>query len=198
MKVLFLRGVIPACSLLLALNFSTQARTGQSQLQSQSAQSAETVSSTAPTVQNPFPATAPPDPRLKPIHPDRPDFLVEAHLAKFLETLQFDLPDQDSPKAPKTFNATAYTLKGRTATGIEPRPGVVAADPRVIPLGSLVQIKAGDYSGVYTVHDTGSAVKGNLVDVWMPSQKEALKFGRRAIKLQVLRYGPGTSQKKTK
>jgi 3D (Asp-Asp-Asp) domain-containing protein len=154
--------------------------------------------STTQTAPNPFPTTPPPDPGLKPIPPELPAFIIKPHPAKLLEALQFAPPEHDNPKAPKTFKATAYSLKGRTATGIETRPGVVAADPRVIPLGSLVQIKAGDYSGVYTVHDTGSAVKGNLVDVWMPSEKEARKFGRRAIKLQVLRYGPVTSQKKSK
>lgn len=195
MRILFLRGVIPACSLLLALNLSTQARSGQSP--SQNSNTVDTAA-VAPSVTNPFPSTPPPDPKLQPLQPDLPTFIVEAHPSKLLETLQFDLPDNDSPKAPRSFKATAYSLKGRTASGIETRQGVVAADPRVIPLGSLVQIKAGDYSGVYTVHDTGSAVKGNLVDVWMPSQKEARKFGRRAIKLQVLRYGPSPSQKKSK
>lgn len=195
MRILFLRGVIPACSLLLALNLSTQARSGQTQAQpSQNGDSA----SVAPTVQHPFPTTPPAEPKAQPIYPDLPTFIVEAHPSKLLEPLQFDLPEHNSPKAPRAFKATAYSLKGRTASGIETRQGVVAADPKVIPLGSLVQIKAGNYSGVYTVHDTGSAVKGNLVDVWMPSQKEALRFGRRAIKLQVLRYGPSTSQKKSK
>lgn len=195
MKILFLRGVIPACSLLLALNLSTQARPGQFQSQSQATNAADTVSNTQ-TV--PFPTNPPPDPGLQPIDPELPTFVVEAHRSKLIESLQFGLPENDNPRAPKTFKATAYSLKGRTASGIETRPGVVAADPKVLPLGSLVQIKAGNYSGVYTVHDTGSAVKGNLVDVWMPSAKEARKFGRRAIKLQVLRYGPATSTKKSK
>jgi 3D (Asp-Asp-Asp) domain-containing protein len=74
------------------------------------------------------------------------------------------------------------------------RRGVIAADPRVLPLGSVVQVRAGDYSGVYTVHDTGLLVKGRAVDIWMPSSREARSFGRRQVKLQVLRYGPRKMQ----
>lgn len=88
-----------------------------------------------------------------------------------------------------TFQATAYSLPGKTRSGAPVRRGVLAADPRVLPLGTVVQLKAGNYSGVYTVHDTGGAIKGNLVDVWMPSSKEARIFGRRSVKLTVLKYG---------
>lgn len=96
-----------------------------------------------------------------------------------------------------TFQATAYSLPGKTRSGAPVRRGVLAADPRVLPLGTVVQIKAGNYSGVYTVHDTGGAIKGNLVDVWMPSSREARNFGRRSVKLTVLKYGgtAGTTAK---
>ena len=98
-------------------------------------------------------------------------------------------PEKQDRAAPRTFKATAYSLRGRTATGVKTKPGVIAADPRVLPLGSVVHVRAGQYSGVYTVHDTGRLVKGNLVDVWLPSSREARTFGRRKVKLQVLRYG---------
>jgi 3D (Asp-Asp-Asp) domain-containing protein len=197
MKILFLRGLIPACSILLALHLSIQAQTGQSQDQNNSQSAGSSVQMPVASVFNPFPTTPPSDPFLKPINPEM-TFVVEAHASKLSEILSFAPPEFQNAKAPRTFHATAYSLKGRTATGIETRPGVVAADPKVLPLGSLVEITAGSYSGVYTVHDTGGAVKGNLVDVWMPSSKEARQFGRRAIKLQVLRYGPAKSQKKSK
>ena len=89
----------------------------------------------------------------------------------------------------KTFEATAYALRGRTRTGVYVRRGVIAADPSVLPLGSVVQLSAGKYSGVYTVHDTGGKIRGEVIDVWMPSNKEARQFGRQNVRVQVLKMG---------
>lgn len=100
----------------------------------------------------------------------------------------------ESTEPPQVFSATAYTIKGRTATGKQTKRGVIAADPRVLPLGSVVKLHAGDYTGVYTVHDTGAAVKGHTIDVWMPSPREARTFGRRKVKLVVLQYGPNKAK----
>lgn len=84
------------------------------------------------------------------------------------------------------FKATAYCLKGRTANGGGVRRGIVAADPRVLPLGTRIQITAGAYSGIYTVADTGGAVRGRILDVWVPNCSEAMRFGRRNISVSVL------------
>ncbi|MGH9847198.1 MAG: 3D domain-containing protein [Blastocatellia bacterium] len=105
-----------------------------------------------------------------------------------LTAAAFESPDGLSK--PLNFRATAYALWGRTRSGAYVRRGVIAADPRVLPLGSVVQVKAGDWSGTYTVHDTGGRIKGKIIDVWVPSNKEARKFGRRNVKLHVLRLGP--------
>ncbi|MGC2235585.1 MAG: 3D domain-containing protein [Pyrinomonadaceae bacterium] len=86
----------------------------------------------------------------------------------------------------KAFRATAYCLKGRTATGGSVRRGIVAADRRVLPLGTTIQISAGAYSGTYTVADTGGAVKGNVLDIWVPSCAEANRFGRRTVMVSVV------------
>ena len=86
----------------------------------------------------------------------------------------------------QTFRATAYCLKGRTATGGGVRRGIVAADRRVLPLGTRINISAGSYSGTYTVADTGGAVRGRILDIWVPSCSEANKFGRRTIKVSVV------------
>ena len=91
-----------------------------------------------------------------------------------------------TPFEGKSFRATAYCLKGRTASGTGVRRGIVAADRRVLPLGTRIQISAGAYSGTYTVADTGGAVKGNILDIWMPSCAEANRFGRRSITVSVL------------
>lgn len=79
------------------------------------------------------------------------------------------------------FTATAYCLKGRTALGHGVRRGIIAADPRVLRLGSRINLGAGAYSGSYLVSDTGGAVKGRKIDIWMPSCSEARRFGRRTV-----------------
>lgn len=89
----------------------------------------------------------------------------------------------------KPFVATAYCLKSRTASGELPQPGAIAADLKVLPMGSVVKIHAGQYSGVYRVVDTGKKVRGNKIDIYMPSKTECLQFGRRNIRVEVLKKG---------
>lgn len=84
------------------------------------------------------------------------------------------------------FNATAYCLPGYTATGIVAHRGTIAADPLILPLGSVVHLRAGDYSGTYLVLDTGAKIKGRKIDIYMPDRREAINFGRRAVRLKVL------------
>ncbi|HSE33155.1 MAG TPA: 3D domain-containing protein [Pyrinomonadaceae bacterium] len=90
---------------------------------------------------------------------------------------------------PLTYVATAYSLRGRTAMGLPVNKGLIAADPRVLPLGSRVRLDAGPYSGEYLVADTGTLVKGRRIDIWTPSAREAMRFGRRTVKLTILSYG---------
>jgi 3D (Asp-Asp-Asp) domain-containing protein len=89
----------------------------------------------------------------------------------------------------ENYTATAYSLAGRTASGTNVRRGLIAADHRVFPLGTRVRLEAGTYSGEYLVADRGSAVRGHTVDIWVPSSREALRFGRRPVRLTVLSYG---------
>lgn len=81
------------------------------------------------------------------------------------------------------FTATAYCLKGKTASGGGVRRGIVAADPRILPLGTKINLNAGQYSGSYLVADTGGGVKGRKLDIWVPSCSEAKRFGRRTVKV---------------
>src|SRR5690242_171338 len=75
-------------------------------------------------------------------------------------------PDQPGIR----FIATAYSQRGQTASGAMTRVGLVAADPSVLPLGSVIQVRgAGPYSGNYTVADTGALVKGRHIDIFIPS-----------------------------
>jgi 3D (Asp-Asp-Asp) domain-containing protein len=87
---------------------------------------------------------------------------------------------------PASYVATAYSLHGRTASGRPVAKGLIAADPRHLPLGSRVRIEAGSYSGEYLVADTGTLVRGRHIDIWTPTAREAMRFGRRMVKLTVL------------
>ena len=101
-----------------------------------------------------------------------------------------------SPGARLRFSATAYCKGEVTASGVWPRTGVAAADPALLPVGSVIQIvDEPPYTGIYTILDTGPLVQGRHIDVYMWSCYEALAFGRRAIDVTVLRLGwnPRTS-----
>lgn len=100
-----------------------------------------------------------------------------------------EFAQKDFVVAPVSYVATAYSLRGRTASGLPVSKGVIAADPRVLPLGSRVRLEAGAYSGEYLVADTGGAVRGRRIDIWTPTSREAMRFGRRLIKLTVLSFG---------
>ncbi len=100
-----------------------------------------------------------------------------------------------------TANATAYDASscgkspshpayGITATGAKAGYGIVAVDPSVIPLGSRLYIESSDGSYVYgtaVAADTGGAIKGNRVDLCFNTRAEAIRFGRRAVKIYVLK-----------
>jgi len=74
---------------------------------------------------------------------------------------------------------TAYCLNGLTRRDHYTRQGIVAADPKVFPLGRYVEIYVGrEYYGRFLVDDTGSAIKGNILDIWTPTCREARLFGR--------------------
>lgn len=89
------------------------------------------------------------------------------------------------------FSATAYCKGETTASGVGVRTGIAAADPAILPVGSVIRVETPNprYSGVWTVMDTGPAVRGRSVDLYLWSCKEALAFGRRKIRLSVLRLG---------
>ena len=85
-----------------------------------------------------------------------------------------------------SFSATAYCLQGRTAMGSGVRRGIIAADPRVLRLGSKVMLTGGGYSGTYVVTDTGGGIRGRELDIWVPSCSEARRFGRRSVNVTLL------------
>jgi 3D (Asp-Asp-Asp) domain-containing protein len=93
------------------------------------------------------------------------------------------------PGAFEIFQATAYCITGITKSGFLATPGVVAADPKVIPLGSIIYVESPLIGGIYHVLDTGDLIKGQIIDFFMPEPEKCIEFGRRAVKVKVLRRG---------
>jgi uncharacterized protein YabE (DUF348 family) len=100
--------------------------------------------------------------------------------------------NNDSVKKEFYVNSTAYTAhcsgcSGTTATGVNLRanPGakVIAVDPSVIPLGTKVHVEGYGYA---VAADTGSAIKGNKIDVFISSKSAAYQWGSRQVKITVL------------
>lgn len=105
-------------------------------------------------------------------------------------------PDNELTAAPTQgarlrFTATGYCRGTTTASGVNVRSGIAAADPDLLPVGSVVQIdKLPDrYNGVYTVMDTGPKVHGRHLDIYIWNCDEALQLGRRSMVITVLRMG---------
>ena len=97
----------------------------------------------------------------------------------------YTAPPQPPKPEPLKMIATAYsrseeegTADGITKSGTMVRPGVVAVDPEIIPLGTEIFIEG---LGVFTAEDTGGAIKGNRLDIYFESRKEALEFGVQSV-----------------
>lgn len=99
-------------------------------------------------------------------------------------------PEQGSKEI--TVEATAYTAEcegciGITKTGVDlkanPDAKVIAVDPSVIPLGSKVYVEGYGYA---TAEDTGGAIKGNRIDVFVPNHDDALQWGRKQVKVTII------------
>lgn len=98
--------------------------------------------------------------------------------------------------------ATAYDLSyescgkypdhpayGITFSGTQARPGVIAVDPKVIPLGSKVYVESLDSTADYgfaSAEDTGSAIKGQKVDLFIGDNRAALRYGRRYVRVYII------------
>lgn len=99
-------------------------------------------------------------------------------------------PTSRAPLAqPASFTVTAYCMGRTTAAGTRVAEGVVAADPRVLPLGTVIRLAGldGRYNGVYTVMDTGPKVRGHRLDLYLRDCAEAVRFGRRTGQVSIAR-----------
>lgn len=97
-----------------------------------------------------------------------------------------------SSKTTKVFEATAYCpcpiccgkwSGGATKSGVMPKAGrTIAVDPKVIPLGSKVEVNG----KVYVAEDTGSAINGNIIDIFFNTHNEALNWGRQKVNVRII------------
>jgi uncharacterized protein YabE (DUF348 family) len=103
--------------------------------------------------------------------------------AYIMESTAYDLSYQSTGKMP------GDRYYGITRSGTRARPGVVAVDPSVIPLGSKLYIESRDYThdyGFALAEDTGSAIQGNRIDLFINDHTKAMRYGRRTVKVYVL------------
>ena len=93
------------------------------------------------------------------------------------------------PSQPVSFTVTAYCNGKTTAAGTRVSEGFVAADPRVLPLGTVIRLAGldGRYNGTYTVMDTGPKVRGRRLDLYLRDCAEAVRFGRRSGRVSIAR-----------
>jgi 3D (Asp-Asp-Asp) domain-containing protein len=115
--------------------------------------------------------------------------MFDSQYAAFQQMVREDGPPP--PGSRLKFSATAYCKGHTTASGVGVRTGIAAADPQILPVGTVLNVATGDarYNGVYTVMDTGPKVQGRILDLYMWSCHEALKFGRKETEVTVLRLG---------
>ena len=102
----------------------------------------------------------------------------------------------DTATSGNTFEAvaTAYVANCKGCSGItrdgtkaDYRKAIIAVDPRVIPLGSVVQVTFPDGKvKTYTARDTGGKIKGARIDILVKSRSEAINFGRQIVKIKII------------
>ena len=81
--------------------------------------------------------------------------------------------------------STAYTYTGnKTATGVVPTQGMIAVDPKVIVLGSKVYVEGYGYA---IAADTGGAIRGNRIDLFFPTLRQCIDWGRKSVHIYVLK-----------
>ena len=90
------------------------------------------------------------------------------------------------------FEATAYDDSpesqgkwvGQTATGRKPQVGVIAVDPKVIPLGTELFVEG---YGKCVAGDTGGAIKGRRLDLFFNTKSEVYNWGRKKVKVYIMK-----------
>jgi 3D (Asp-Asp-Asp) domain-containing protein len=98
-------------------------------------------------------------------------------------------PPQASGVSAGSFTATAYCTGTITASGTRPTAQTVAADPKVLPIGSRIRLSGlhQQYDGLYVVEDTGPKIRGRRLDLYIGDCREAVRFGRRPASVTIVR-----------
>lgn len=100
-----------------------------------------------------------------------------------LEYRQIEAPEPEV----MIFEATAYCYTGnRTYTGTWPSRGTVAVDPAIIPLGTRLYVEG---YGEGIAEDTGGAIQGHIIDLYMESEDECWAWGRRTVEVRIIEEG---------
>ena len=125
------------------------------------------------------------------IYPGETIAIDEAAATRKQKEVATQLSTEDDPLT-LTMTATAYTAYCEGCSGItkdgtdiraNPHLKVIAVDPTVIPLGTRVWVEG---YGEAVAADIGGAIKGNIIDVFIPSHEEALEWGRKTVKVRIL------------
>ncbi len=87
------------------------------------------------------------------------------------------------PAGSVSYSATAYCLTGKMSNGKRVHQGAVAADTRLLPIGSKLYIHN---FGTYVVSDTGGDIKGRRLDIWFSSCNQAIRFGRKQVNVSIV------------
>lgn len=117
------------------------------------------------------------------LQPAEAPTVIEAPGTSISEYRQIEAPEPET----MIFEATAYTWTGnRTATGTWPSRGTIAVDPEVIPLGTRLHIEG---YGEAVAEDTGGAIRGHIIDLYMESEDECWDWGRRTVKVRIIEEG---------
>jgi 3D (Asp-Asp-Asp) domain-containing protein len=118
-------------------------------------------------------------------------FVYEATIRDARFAMLAETAASPQPGSHLYFTATAYCKGETTASGVAARTGVAAADPGLLPVGTVVSLDTPErrYDGIWTIMDTGPAVQGRIVDLYVWSCHDALRFGRQPVQLTVLRLG---------
>lgn len=109
--------------------------------------------------------------------------VIESAGTSISEYRQIEAPKPE----PMIFEATAYCYTGnRTYTGTWPSRGTIAVDPTIIPLGTRLFVEG---YGEGIAEDTGGAIRGEIIDLYMLDRNEALSWGRRQVEVRIIEEG---------
>jgi 3D (Asp-Asp-Asp) domain-containing protein len=110
--------------------------------------------------------------------------LLAAVLCGVVGTGVMPASSAEAPSYKLRVDAVAYSLPGKTASGLPVGKGAVAVDPKLIPLRTRLFVPG---YGKAVAADVGTAIKGRIIDLWFPTIEEAREWGRKTVVVTVYR-----------